>query len=322
MPESPQAILVLPHLRIQAANMVSSPMTWGFPAPSGFAGFTHALSRKIAKRYDLELGGVGIVCHKFEPQVSRPPGKYTNVLCLTRNPVKKDGKTASIVEEGRVHLEVTLVVGARGEALWEHDLNSLAMELYEMALAMRVAGGSILPPLTRRYKPEFVEWPEDSEGIESETRKLRRKLLPGFALVERQDILEERKAELASSNDKTTTLDALLDLCRMNFAPDPKTAAADEVSWKMVRRRSGWLVPIPLGFAAISEVYQPGEVANTRDTSTPFRFAEATLGIGEWLSPHRIQNMESLLWHYQADTEDGLYGCRNNYTNIELGKKD
>lgn len=322
MIEAPQALLLLPHLRIQNANMVSSPLTWGFPAPSGFAGFVHALSRKVASRYDLQLAGVGIVCHKFSPQVSRPPGKHTNVLCLTRNPVKKDGKTASIVEEGRVHLEVSLVIGMRGEALWDEDRVCLANEISEMANTMRIAGGSLLPQYDERHRAEIIEWPEDFEGIADETRELRRRLLPGFALVERQDILQEQLAQLSEVETNANILDALLDLCRMNFEPEAATPEATDVAWHMVRKTPGWLVPIPLGYAAISKLYPAGEAANTRDGETPFRFVESTLGIGEWLSPHRVQNIESLLWHYQANTEDGLYGCRNNYTNIELEKKD
>lgn len=41
-------LLVLPRLRVQNANAISSPMTWGFPAMSAFVGMMHALERKLA----------------------------------------------------------------------------------------------------------------------------------------------------------------------------------------------------------------------------------------------------------------------------------
>jgi len=38
MSERLNHLLVLPRLRIQNANAISSPMTWGFPAMSAFIG--------------------------------------------------------------------------------------------------------------------------------------------------------------------------------------------------------------------------------------------------------------------------------------------
>ena len=42
-PERFEAVLLLPRLRVQNANAISSPLTWGFPPPSAFTGFAHAL---------------------------------------------------------------------------------------------------------------------------------------------------------------------------------------------------------------------------------------------------------------------------------------
>ena len=33
-----KAVLVLPRIRVQNANAISSPLTWGFPAVSAFTG--------------------------------------------------------------------------------------------------------------------------------------------------------------------------------------------------------------------------------------------------------------------------------------------
>ena len=40
-----QAILVLPHLRIQNANAIGSPLTHGFPSITAFTGVMWALQR-------------------------------------------------------------------------------------------------------------------------------------------------------------------------------------------------------------------------------------------------------------------------------------
>ena len=53
------------------------------------------------------------VANDFEAQVTE--GRYTRAFRLTRNPVDKDGNTSAIVEEGRTHLEVSLVLSVSGD---------------------------------------------------------------------------------------------------------------------------------------------------------------------------------------------------------------
>ena len=62
-----QAILVLPHLRIQNANAIASPLTHGFPSITAFTGLMWALERKLAQAgVPLQLQGVGVVCHHHQ----------------------------------------------------------------------------------------------------------------------------------------------------------------------------------------------------------------------------------------------------------------
>jgi len=34
---------------------------------------------------------------------------------------------------------------------------------------------------------------------------------------------------------------------------------------------------------------------------------ESLIGVGEWISPHRIENLVELLWAYDSQPERGLY---------------
>lgn len=312
MRKPPAALLRLPHLYVQNANAVSSPLTWGFPAPSAFTGFVHALSRQTEKELGIRLDGVGIVSHGFSPQASQPPGKRTQVFHLTRNPVDKDGGTAALVEEGRIHLDLSLLIGVySADSLSEEkdELQYLANQISQRANAMRLAGGSLLPhPNGRQDLPELYHWPHSTEEGRRKSREIRRRLLPGFALVERQDKLERHLADLKTDS----VLDALLDLSRFNYEPLPAVDESEPVRWAL-RGKPGWLVPLPLGYGAISPLYSPGQVENSRDPDTPFRFVETLLGLGEWISPHRIDDMEKLLWYHDADPENGIYRCRNDF---------
>ena len=46
---APDGLLILPRLRVQNANAISSSHTWGFPAPTALLGFVHALERRLAE---------------------------------------------------------------------------------------------------------------------------------------------------------------------------------------------------------------------------------------------------------------------------------
>ena len=324
----PAALLVLPRLRVQNANAISSPLTWGFPAPTAFLGFVHALERRLSTRYRQVFDGVGIVCHNFEAQTFKPNRRQHLVFMQSRNPIylKRDaakfiaeGTPAAIVEEGRAHLEVSLVIALRHGFAEDLEGQDFAEDAYRTAAGMRIAGGSVIPS-DRPRSPFCWSWPEVTEDQSEVIIKLRRRLLPGFALVHRPDLLGERLAQLKEQDTVATVLDALLDLTRLNHFPAEATPTPDgatdgaKAEWQM-ERRPGWLVPLPIGYAGISELYAPGQVAGTRDSTTPFRFVESLYSLGQWISPHRLTRLEQLLWHSTADPEAGLYRCINRYSN-------
>jgi len=119
LPYSAKGLLVFPHLRVQNANAISSQMTHGFPSITAFTGLMWALERKLTEAgVPLRFLQVGVICHRHQEQVNNG---YVKTFRLTRNPVDKSGGTAGIVEEGRTHLDLTLVfqvqqkVGAESE---------------------------------------------------------------------------------------------------------------------------------------------------------------------------------------------------------------
>lgn len=313
-------LLVLPRLRIQNANAISSPMTWGFPAMSAFMGTMQALERNLPDDIKLVFNEVGVVCHHIEPQVTQ--GGVARAFHLTRNPVDKSGGTAAIVEEGRAHLEITLLMGV--ESAGGDDLKSverrqaIADQLYQQIQGMRIAGGSVMPPRPgeRRHRPALISFDANEEKSAEQWRRLKRRLLPGFALVLREDRLVEHTTTLKADDENATALDAWLDLSRLNHQchVTQDDDGKQQVSWEIRRPYPGWLVPIPVGYGALSDLYGPGEVANARDPDTPFRFVESLYSIGEWVSPHRIHDPEALLWFVENDLEHGLYRLNNTYT--------
>ena len=324
------ALLVLPRLRVQNANAISSPLTWGFPSITAFTGLMTALARRLGPDAWVSFHSVGVVCHGFEAQVTQ--AGYTRIFCLTRNPVLQDGSTAAIVEEGRVHLDITLVLEVKlGSALLNDAARAeCAGQIGELVAGMRIAGGSVMPPLpnlagmARRQPPaQLVLLAEDPDLRANQFKRLCRHWLPGFALVSRDDVLQSRleamRASAPQALPQPSLLDAWLDLSRINHRATTKTvwnesgdASTEAVEWA-TDSRPGWLVPIPVGYAALSEVHPAGAVAGARDASVPFRFVESVYSIGQWISPHRLQDMAQLTWRAEYTPTTGLYRCTNAY---------
>lgn len=330
MNQAPQAILVLPHLRVQNANAISSPLTHGFPSITAFMGLMWALERKLTRAgVPLHLHGVGVLCHRHQEQTA--PG-YVRTFNLTRNPVARDGKVAAIVEEGRIHLDLTLLFSVsekRAERApttlmqgAEATMQAWADRAGDVLSQMRVAGGSLLPTRAtpgRRVRPRMEVLPDDAQARATQFRMWRRRLLPGFALVGRDDLLAERLRKLRERKPNATLLDAWLHAARSNY--EPETLADDavpkdgKVQWSDPWRGkgSGWVVPIPVGYAGLSTPYAAGTVRNARDTAVPLSFVESVYSLGEWISPHRLTHLEQLLWHAETDRDKRLYRCRSDY---------
>lgn len=325
----PQAVLVFPRLRVQNANAISSPLTHGFPSITAFTGLMWALERKLVQAgIALQLLKVGVICHAHDEQVV---DGYVKTFRLTRNPVDKGGNTAAIVEEGRIHLDITLVFGVAAPntpaaliQAAEDTAQTLAQRIAEVLATMRIAGGTVLstPPTPGwRTRPWLAMLPEDAEAQAAAFKQWRRQWLPGYALVGRDDLLAARLVHLQQSQPEATLLDAWLHAARFNHAPvaaaEGEAPLADgKVRWADPLRGNGagWTVPIPVGYASlIGKPYGAGEVAHARDMTTPFAFVESVYSLGEWISPHRLQSMQALLWHAETDSEKGLYRCRSGY---------
>jgi CRISPR-associated protein Csy2 len=316
------AVLVLPRLRVQNANAISSPMTWGFPSITAFVGLMHALARRLPLNSGIEFRGVGIICHDFEEQAD---AGYTRAFRLTRNPVDKYGSTLAIVEEGRIHLDITLVfLVSLAEPHWpENERKNLADAIGKVVAEMRISGGSVFPPLTdgprRAPRPRLQLLPDDEDKKRAYFRRMSRRWLPGFALVSRDDLLRAHAKALQETDPKATLLDAWLDLSRLNWRAtrtsrvvDGTDEEIDTVEW-IADPHKGWTVPIPVGYAAISELYAAGDVAGARDMTTPFRFVESVYSIGQWVSPHRLTDFNDLLWYSEHQEKGHLYSCRNDF---------
>lgn len=300
--------LLFKKVVIEGANAVSSPLTYGFPAVTGFLGSFHAMSRKMAEHNtlnELSLGGILLACYECTPHMYRdkPYNNYT--FNQTRNPIKKDGKTASIIEEGKCRLVVSFVVEVLGDNKPSDELTViLTQQSKQWIQQQRMAGGSVFG--IDYFNPvQFFER-DDIDAVVPH-------LLPSFVLMEAKQEFNEIIDAVQEDNDDATPLDALIDVVTLHHIPEKKSNG--DINWLTTSRKTGhgWLVPMPIGYQGISETYDPGVMQNVRNPEYPSQYVEAIYGLGKWVYPQRLGGVNSeydivnAFWRYHYDAEQNLY---------------
>lgn len=287
--------LLLKDISVQNANAIAG-LTYGFPAMTNFLGFTHALSRKLSSELVITLGGVAVISHENMVHARQPKEWGDYVFALTRNPLTQKGTTAPINEEGRMNMTMSLLIevhGLLGGAMYQED--QLVNEVENLLPKLRIAGGQI----TQIGSISLTNKEED--------KKVLRRLMPGFILLDRSEYLTEHVENKHEQGEQISVFDAWCDFYKVKYQAtrtdsdgEDQGELSNKAKWEFVKKpQMGYLVPIMSGYCAISPLYEAGKVDNVRDTTVPVAFAEAAYGIGEWMSPHRLTCIDDAIWRYE-----------------------
>lgn len=308
MSQSVIGYLLFKKVVIEGANAISSPLTYGFPAITGFLGSFHAMSRKVTRfegLHELSLGGVLLACHECQPQVYRDKKHSNYTFNQTRNPIKKDGKTASIIEEGKCRLVMSFAVEVLGDDRADDEtIKILVTQTKQWIQQQRMAGGSV-QGIDRFHPVQFIDY-DDVDDIAAH-------LLPAFVLMNAQDEFAQIIDDVQTSNPEATSLDALIAVCALQHIPETDTKG--DTKWKALSPKTGhgWLVPMPIGYQGISELYDAGVMQHTRNPEYASQYVEAIYGLGKWVYPQRLGGIYSeydiadAFWRYHYDPEQSLY---------------
>ena len=284
--------LLLKRLRVQNANALSSAFSFGFPAVTAFMGFMHKLQRELNPDNDadeLQCLGVGIASHSFTMQDHQEG--YNRSLKLTAIPLDKDGNRPSFVEEGRCNLTLSLLLEVENLPTGR-EYSELPERITQLLLSrFKLAGGDILDV-------KVVDF------IEGEDKALR-SLMPSYVLIERRDLMREA---MQSGQD---ALDALHGALQLNHTCTD--LGNEKGQWQTSRRHKGWIVPIATGFHALTSA---ALADNQRDSSTPHRFAESVVTLGEFKMPLRCESVNEIIWRYQQDGD--LYLCTQQAAELSV----
>ncbi len=302
-------VVVLRHLEVHGANAITG-ATYGFPAITHFLGHAHALQRKLSEEFALTFDGCGVVCHRHHVHAHRPPGGlgFTDFgFALSRNPLDKKGQSPSFVEEGKMNMEVTLLIAVTegNQPIGPVEQEKLKKDLLNQSTRQRLAGGVI----TNTPEIEIIQ----SEAFEEGRKKILRDLLPGFALVSRHDLLLAEQDRQRKAGVQDPELAAWMSFSTIRYAADTNQTQNGKTPWLLVEKpATGWITPLAVGYRRISPLYGPGKVKNVRDPTVPACFVENLYSLGQWISPHRITDTDHLFWQQEYDGT-GRYLCRNSY---------
>ncbi|UVW34104.1 type I-F CRISPR-associated protein Csy2 [SAR92 clade bacterium H455] len=291
--------LLLDRIEIEGANAVSSPLTYGFPAVSGFMGAVHALNRKLVQSgLDVELSGTLIACHDIHVQRYRPHPYTDYSFNQSRNPIKKNGTTASIIEEGKAHLAVSLVVEISASRATsrdiDDDLTTIEQQCRQLVYQHPIAGGSVVAI-------EAVKLFDNSGEAQ-----IKKALLPAFVLMNAQTDLIDVTQQMQKLNPEATALDALIEVSTLHHEPVPTKMSPSGWKTRSAKSGHGWLVPMPVGYQAIAPQFAPGELANSRNPEYPGQYVEAIYSLGKWVFPNRLpSDFSNCFWHYSE--KENLY---------------
>lgn len=185
---------------------------------------------------------------------------------------------------------------------------------------MRLAGGTVLG--IEKVKLVSASTAKEQQAM---LRKVKRLIMPGFALLDRSNYLEEYYQELKQQKSSAQLLDAWLDFSALRYQAvakltDGQSPVNDKIpaEWHyQPKPRSGYLVPLMTGYKAIAPLYQPNEVLNTRlnpnDESTQsVCFVEAIHSVGEWKGAHSIKSIDDIIWRYHYDEQWYLCQQKNS----------
>lgn len=184
-------LICINRIKVQNANAVAG-LTTGSISPTAIMGATHALQRKIDDHFKddrLELLGTAMIVHEHHQHTFKNDNGAIKFTQSRNSPYlhgltdEKKRSTASVIEEGKMNVNLSLVIAYDGFVV---DSEEVISWLNTHCRLLRIAGGSILDI----DNIDLISI-DDSDDVtqKRQLRQLVRSLLPGFVLYERGDLL-------------------------------------------------------------------------------------------------------------------------------------
>lgn len=301
--------LVLDRLSVRDANAISGNLIYGFPALTAIEGFVHALNRALIqeieqketadiKATDVDTGNHSLlearyqswmlVAHEFEAKVYREHSGRDYTFLQKKAPLTRTGSNPPIIEEGRIDLTFSLVIEMSiPTSLTQEQLNQGKSIIKRWLSQSRLAGGVV-----ETY--EDIHWLEAIADDEQMKREIIKQIGFGYVLCSGEALMES----LLADDPTKDALDILLDTAKLQYEPPEEIDSRWQL--KTLQQGNGWIVPLMVGYQAISQVFESHTLKTVRMPEYPTEFVEPLYSLGRWILTYRIvSNKESRpLSHY------------------------
>lgn len=289
--------ILVSNLKIEGANAASSNITVGFPAITAWMGMVHAWERKLWQMVpDIippVFEAVGISCRKFNLQTYKDKTSWIATIPNRRKPMEyRNSKYshAAIIDEPKADMIVDLVLSLKDYEYQSY--NDIVENLPDAIAQSRAVGGYVVstPDIL------FMEL-EDDEDLKEMNRRFTTKMMPGFALINRPDLMEE-----------DSSLDRMLDILSVQTSQITDENGNTYMT-PPIQNTSGWIVPIVTGFRRLNEPTKP--IKNERAARFKHCFVEPAISLGEFKMVNQIKNIKHMLWYYSHT--DFKYHCYSEF---------
>ncbi len=269
-------------IKIREANAMPCSYIVGFPAMTAWLGGVHALERFVREDgIDVRFSKTAVVAHEFHLRTHQDHDKKLRIIGKAI-PLERGGGRSPLVEEAECDACVSLLIKCDSQTFIDGD--ELIEVVRKRLPKFRLAGGYI-------WNEPLIEFLSIDEDVPADSKKLLRRLMVGYALIERRDILV----------GKELVLDFFLDALRTN-------AVMEDGVWTYSRNQPGWVVPVVAGYKDLSG---SAPVKRSRAPDREHHFVEPLVTLGEFVMPYRFDNVSDILWEYHYDKENGIYAVRN-----------
>lgn len=285
--------ILVSNLKIEGANAASSNITIGFPAITAWMGMVHAWERKLWQMVPgiipSAFEAVGVSCRKFNLQTYKDKTSWIATIPNRRKPMEyRNSKYAhaAIIDEPKADMTVDLILSLK--AYENQDYEGIIENLPDVIAQSRAVGGYIVST------PNILIMDvEDDKDLEEMNRRFIAKMMPGFALISRSDLLEE-----------DSSLDRMLDILSVQTSQITDENGNTYMT-PPIRNISGWIVPIVTGFRRLNEPTKP--IKNERAIRFKHCFVEPAITLGEFKMVNQIKDIRNILWYYSHT--DFKYHC-------------
>ena len=287
--------ILVSNLKIEGANAASSNITIGFPAITAWMGMVHAWERKLWQMVPDIISpvfeAVGISCRKFNLQTYKDKTSWIATIPNRRKPMEyRNSKYAhaAIIDEPKADMTVDLILSLEKDE--NQNYEDIVESLPDVIAQSRAVGGYIVST------PDILAMSiEDDEDLKEMNRRFIAKMMPGFALIDRSDLLEE-----------DNSLGHMLDILSVQTS-QIKDENGNTYMTPPVRNISGWIVPIVTGFRRLNEPTKP--IKNERAIQFKHCFVEPAITLGEFKMVNQIKDIRHMLWYYSHT--NFKYHCLN-----------